>query len=375
MRARSPCRFLVAALVFWIGLSAAADPVGAEPKICGNQPALGGWSLANCPGLRDDDGDGIYSVTLSLADTALLEYKILPTGMWDGLEVRAQGTCPADGGSKRNDTQNIQISQPDTRGPVTFYFDGRSLTDPSYSPVTGNRSGGDSLMLKAPASACPRWIAIGDFQNLYGDNSSAAPLVPLRPGVWAGRVTASKSLAAGWRWKVLEQSAAVAREYGPTGWAYAPCEAAFATVTSPVSVGDTVYFLLHERGGRMQTLVSSAPLDGFSSDGSPGCEPAADLGGDPRDLASGGPSDAGSGPGPADGAADGGPLRRPGIHCDCQVGAATGGPVNSAGSLALSCLASLGALLSRAWMRRDQRRQIRRKKAVALQSPSACVIA
>lgn len=353
MRARHFRRFLVAALVFSAGLAGTAQPVGAQPKICGNQAALGNWSLAGCPTLRDDDGDGVYSVSVSLSDTALLEYKLLPSGMWDGNEVRAQGTCPSDGGSKRNDTQNIQISQPDTRAAVTFYFDGRSLTDPTYSPVTGNRSAGDTLMLRAPAESCPRWLAVGDFQNLYGDNSSAAPLLPLRPGVWVGRVTASKSLAAGWHWKVLEQSAPVAREYGPTGWAYAPCEAAFAAVSSPVSVGDSVYFLLHERGGRLQTLVSSSPLDGFSSDGIAGCEPRPDLGGDVRDLASSGPSDAATGP--SDAASDGGTPRRPGIHCDCQIGAAMGGQAAAAGPLTLCGVASLALLVGRGRLRRRQR--------------------
>lgn len=358
MRACSFHRFLVAALVSSAGLAVTAGSVAAQPKLCGNQAALGNWSLASCPTLRDDDGDGIYSVTLSLGDTALLEYKLLPTGMWDGNEVRAQGTCPADGGSKRNDTQNIQISQPDTRSAVTFYYDGRSLTDPSYSPVTGNRSAGDTLMLRAPAAECPRWLAVGDFQNLYGDNGSAATLLPLRPGVWVGRVTASKSLAAGWRWKVLEGSAPVAREYGPTGWAYAPCEAAFASVSSPVSVGDSVYFLLHERGGRLQTLVSSSPLDGFSPDGSAECEPRPDLGGEARDLSSASPADAATGPSPADGATDGGAPRRPGIHCDCQIGTAAGhgGPAN--GWLTLTALAGLTLLLGRVRLRRNQRRSV-----------------
>lgn len=353
MQARSSSRFLVAALVPGVGLLALATVARAEPKICGNQAALGSWSLASCPVLRDDDGDGIYSVTLALTDTPLLEYKILPTGSWDGMEVRAQGTCPADGGGKRNDTQNIQIVQPDTGGPARFFFDGRSLTDPSYSKVVGNRSAGDSLMLRAPSSGCPRWLAVGDFQSLYGDNSSAAPLAPLREGVWVGRVTASRALASGWRWKVLEQAATVTREYGPTGWAYAPCEAAFATVASPVSVGDTVYFLLHEHGGRLQTLVSAAPLDGFSWDGTPRCEPGADLGSDPRDLATAA-SDAGPGPAPADASTDGGSARRPGIHCDCQIGGAQ--RPSPAGSSVLLGLVGLGLLLYRLGQRRRQPR-------------------
>lgn len=351
MQARSPGRFVVAAIVFWAG--ALTSPVGvwAQPKICGNQSALGNWSLASCPVLRDDDGDGIYSVTLSLSDSALLEYKVLPSGLWDGSEVRAQGTCPADGGSRRNDTQNIQIVQPDTRGPATFYFDPRSLTDPSYATVSGNRSAADSLMLRAPASACQRWLVVGDFQNLYGDNGSAVPLLPLRPGVWVGRMTAAKALSTGWRWKVLEGSATVAREYGPGGWAYAPCEAGFATVSSPVNVGDSVYFLLHERGGRMQTLVATAPLDGFASDGSPGCETGPDLGSDPRDLG-GRMSDAAAPPRPADASTDAGGERRPGIHCDCQIGSPTPVPPTT-GMLGLC--GGLSLLLLRAGRRRRQR--------------------
>ena len=63
----------------------------AQPKICGNQSALGNWNLGECPQLKDDGagadesaGDGIYSLELSLDPTALLEYKILPQGMWAG---------------------------------------------------------------------------------------------------------------------------------------------------------------------------------------------------------------------------------------------------------------------------------------------------
>ena len=317
-------RFLVDVFGFfamWCGLEQAAF---AQPKICGNQPALGGWSLASCPMLRDDDGDGIYSVTVNLGDTPLLEYKVLPTGMWDGTsEIRANGTCPADGGSKRNDTQNIQIIRPDTAKPATFYFDSRSVTDPSYSTAPGNRSAGDSLMMDAPSGTCPRWLAVGDFQNLPGPNSSAVTLRLLRPGVFVGRGTATKAMGSGWRWKVLEQGADIAREYGPSGWAYAPCEATPALVSTPVSVGDSIYFIFHAHGGRMQTVVSSAPLDGFSSDGSSTCQPPVDLGtltdmtGQPQDGATAPLSDAG-----LDAGLDGGLARRPGIHCDCQIGAA-----------------------------------------------------
>jgi hypothetical protein len=319
MSCRLRSRFLVAVLGSLSSLCGLEPVAHAQPKICGNQPALGGWSLASCPTLRDDDGDGIYSVTVGLSDTPLLEYKILPTGAWDGsTEIRANGTCPADGGAKRNDTQNIQIVAPDTRKPATFFYDGRSLADPSYSPAAGGRSAGDSLMLDAPVGTCPRWLAVGDFQNLPGPNATAVSLAPLRPGVWVGRTTAAKSLPSGWRWRVVEQAAAVAREYGPSGWAYAPCEATPAMVSAPVSAGDTIYFLLHAHGGRMQTVVSATPLDGFSSDGSVTCTPPADLG-TAADLA-GPPMDLGGDPLPLDGGADGGLMRRPGIHCDCRVG-------------------------------------------------------
>ena len=321
-------RCVVAAIGFCVVMLGLQQPAWSQPKICGNQPALGDWSLANCPVLRDDDGDGIYSVTVSLRDTPLLEYKILPTGVWDGSsEVRANGTCPADGGSKRNDPQNIQIVQPDTQKQATFYFDGRSLSDPSYSVAPGSRSAGDSLMMDAPAASCPRWLAVGDFQNLPGPNGTAVALSLLRPGVWVGRTTAAKPLPMGWRWKVVEQGAVVAREYGPSGWAYAPCEATPAAVTSAVSVGDSIYFVFYAHGGRMQTLVSSSPLDGFSPDGSTACQPPLDLG-MAIDMA-GGPKDAAGEDPQRDAGDDGGLARRPGIHCDCHMGVAPRDPVST----------------------------------------------
>lgn len=347
-------RFLVAAVAIFTVSCGLCTRVQAQPKVCGNQPALGGWALASCPVLRDDDGDGIYAVTLSISDTALLEYKVLPTGMWDGTtEIRASGTCPADGGSKRNDTQNIQIVRPDSQKLATFYLDTRSLGDPSYSPAPGGRSAGDSLMLEAPAGSCPRWVAVGDFQNLPGPNATAVPLLPLRPGVWVGRTTAAKALATGWRWKVAEQSAGVAREYGPGGWAYAPCEANPATVATAASVGDSVYFLFHAHGGRLQTVVSATPLDGFSTDGSPSCQPPVDMAA-PVDMA-GPASDAATGPPLSDAGADGGLLRRPGIHCECQLGRGPAHPARS--QVAMVALAGLCLAIRR---RRRSSRQTAR---------------
>jgi hypothetical protein len=310
-------------------LCSVADVAHAQPKICGNQAALGSWSLAACPVLRDDGvapdesaGDGVYTASVQLSATELLEYKLLPTGIWDGsVEWRQVGTCPYDGGSKPNDTQNIQVPGPDVSRPTLFFYDSRALSDSGYSPAPGNRSGGDSAMIAAPAGSCPAFLSVGDFQNLYGANSSAVKLSLQGKGVLVGRWTATRALAAGWRWKVMQETAGVAREFGPSGWAYAPCQAAFATVSTPVSVGDNVYFLFHAYTGRLQTLVSASPLDGFTPDGG-AClpppdmaggnpvDPALDLGGVASDLlAPGTPgSDASS------------MKNRPGIHCDCQMG-------------------------------------------------------
>lgn len=297
--------------------------------MCGNQATLGSWSLSACPALKDDGvppdeaaGDGIYTVAVQLSPTALLEYKILPTGTWDGAqELKQVGSCSADGKADGNLPQNSQVQNPDTSRPTLFFFDGRTTLDQSFAPAPGNRSGSDSAMLEAPAGSCPTWVAVGDFQNLMGPNGSAAKLEFRGRGLLMGHITAAKPLAAGWRWKVVSQSASTVREYGPSGWAYAPCEAAFATVSSPVSPGDSVYFLFHTEGGRLQTLVSSSPLDGFMTDGAT-CQPPSDLAQDANapgpdlgtapsaseDLASPDPSDAAT------------PRRRPGIHCDCQLG-------------------------------------------------------
>lgn len=340
----------------FLGLVAMSGTALAQPKICGNQTALGDWTLGSCPQLKDDGvapdetaGDGIYTVGLQLQPSALLEYKLLPTGIWDGsVEVRQIGTCPYDAGGKQNDTYNIQVPQPDVSKPTLFFFDSRALSDSSYSPAPSNRSGGDSVMTQAPAGSCPSFVAVGDFQNLVGPNATAARLSLQGRGVLVGRVTAAKALAAGWRWKVVQDASGVAREYGPTGWAYAPCSAAFATVSTPVAVGDSIYFLFHAHGGRLQTLVSSSPLDGFSPDGSATCIPAPDMTSAPVDMAT---SDLLPTPPPdpfLDANFDMGNLpKRPGIHCDCRMGAtsATGDTSSWGGPMLL--LAGLLLLLAR----------------------------
>ena len=311
----------------------AAGVAAAQPKICGNQAALGDWTIGSCPTMKDDGiapdetaGDGIYSVAVQLQATSLLEYKLLPTGSWDGgIEVREAATCPADGGSKANDTYNIQVVQPDVSQKAQFFFDSRTLADSSYSPAPSNRSGGDSLQIASPAGSCPSFVAVGDFQNLVGPNATAAPLV-VQNGVLVGRITASKALTAGWGWKVVQKTSGVAREYGPSGWAYSPCTTAYATVSTPVSVGDSVYFLFHAKTGRLQTLVSGSPLDGFAPDGAGSCQPAADMS-TPRDLSV--PpvvDDLATPPIPDMPSANADMATmtpgRPGIHCDCRIGAA-----------------------------------------------------
>jgi len=334
-------------ILFACGLGSSA---AAQPKVCGNQAALGSWTLASCPILKDDGappdeaaGDGIYTAAVQLSATALLEYKILPTGVWDSsLDIKQVGTCAADGGSMQNDTRNIQVQNPDVSRPTLFFFDSRS------------QSGGDSVMVNAPAGSCPAWLAVGDFQNFYGPNATAVKLLPQGRGVLAGRFTAAKTLAAGWRWKVVQQTTGTAREYGPTGWAYAPCEAAFTTVSTAVAPGDSVYLIFHAYQGRLQALLSSGPLDGFTIDGAAACQPldmaaapvetVPDLG--PAFAADLRASDS------LDGGPDGADMRRrPGIHCDCQMGARDGAPASSRELLWLSAL-GVGAWVLRSRQRR-----------------------
>ncbi len=306
-----------------------AGPALAQPKICGNQSALGGWNLDQCPQLKDDGvgadesaGDGIYSLELSLDPTALLEYKVLPLGTW-AVALGQQGSCDGAGNPTGNDTSNLRMIRPDVSRPVRFYLDTRTLADPGDAAPPGNRSFGDTLMTRSPDGACPRWFAVGDFQNLVGVNATAVELQVLRPGVLVGRHTASKALAAGWKWKMMEQATTAPRELGPSGFAYAPCSTPSAQVSSSVMPGDSVYFVIDTRTGRLRTVVSSSPLDGFSLDGTPLCPPVLDMASPLRDLAT--PSDASASAdlSEADGALamDGGPSRPlPGIHCDCQVG-------------------------------------------------------
>lgn len=298
----------------------------AQPKICGNQAALGSWNVAECPVLRDDGqgadesaGDGIYSVELSLDPTSLLEYKVLPQGTW-AVALGQQGSCDGSGNPTGNDTANLRVVRPDVRRGARFYFDSRTLTDPSYATAPGNRSFGDTLMIRSPADACPRWFVVGDFQNLVGINGTAVELSLLRPGVLVGRHTASKALPSGWKWKVMEQADSGARELGPSGYAVAPCTTPSAAMSQPVSVGDTIYFVVDTRTGRLQAVVSLSPLDGFAPDGTPLCPPLpmSDMAGAVTDLASAGLDLSATDGSATPDAGAGRPL--PGIHCDCHVG-------------------------------------------------------
>lgn len=312
----------------FIGLTLVAGEAVGQPKICGNQAALGSWNVDQCPQLKDDGagadeaaGDGIYSVEISLDPTSVLEYKLLPQGTW-ALALGQQGTCDGSGNPTGNDTSNLRILRPDVSRPVRFYLDTRTLSDPGAVQPPGNRSFGDTLMTRSPSGECPRWFVVGDFQNLVGVNGTAVPLSLLRPGVLVGKHTASKSLGSGWKWKVVEQADTAARELGGSGWAYAPCQAPAASASQPVSPGDTVYFVIDTRTGRLRSVVSNSPLDGFAPDGTALCPPVvdmasplSDLAGSVADLAGGSVADLTSA-GTADGGSDK-PL--PGIHCDCQL--------------------------------------------------------
>jgi hypothetical protein len=271
-------------------------------------------------------GDGIYTVQVLLSPKPLLEYKLLPTGAFDGTQLSQTGTCDLSG-LPTNTFANIQVPEPDTSRPVRFFYDSRTIADPTYAVPPANRSSGDELMLRSPASRCPRWLAIGEFQNVPFDRTiGAVELLLQRPGVLVGRLTATKALASGWRWKVAQSGAAgvPARRYGPSGWTSDPCDTDGAKVKSAVSPGDIVYFTWYSSVGRLQTVVLAPGADvedGGVPGGLPLCPPPtepADLG-TASDLALP-PGDA-SAPGDAGGSPDGGVARpRPGIHCDCQLG-------------------------------------------------------
>lgn len=326
----------------------------ATPKVCGNDAALGSFDPASCPVLKDDGiapdeaaGDGIYTVEVVLAPKPLLEYKLLPSGTFDGTQLGQSGTCDVTG-SRGNTYGNIQVPEPDTSRPVRFFYDSRTLSDPSYASPPGNRSGGDDLMQRSPAASCPQWLAVGDFQNVPFDRAvGAVELTLQRPGVLAGRLTATRALASGWRWKIVEGRAAAGfRKYGPSGWADDPCDTDNVSVASPVRPGDIVYFTWYSASGRLRTAVVAPgeEADGGVYGGLPLCPPASpvDLG-DAADLAAAAPADGSAAPSDAAGidVGDGGPARpRPGIHCDCQLGGSAPAPL---GSLAMAMMWAVSA--------------------------------
>lgn len=322
-----------AAGILGLGFCLAGVAHAATPKVCGNDAMLGNFDPASCPVLHDDGvapdeaaGDGIYSVEVKLSSKPLLEYKLLPSGAFDGTQLGQLGTCDVQG-MRTNTFGNIQVPEPDTSRPVRFFYDSRAPADATYAAPPSNRSVGDDLMLRSPAARCPQWLAVGDFQSVPFDRTIGTVELTLQtPGVLVGRLTAAKALASGWRWRVVQGSPGPsgARQYGPSGWADDPCDADNVQVASAVRPGDIVYFTWNSATGRLRTVVvapGADPPDAGAHSGVPLCPPvdpdppdlgeAADLAAPLVDLSSGPAGDA---------AGDGGPGRpRPGIHCDCQL--------------------------------------------------------
>lgn len=354
-----------------------SGPAAAAPKVCGSNPALGGFQPASCPELKDDGvapdeakGDGIYTAEVRLAApvSSPLEYKLLPSGAFDGTEIgvwrgaSGNDTCGL-GGAGANLFRNLQVPDPEASRPVRFFFDTRALTDPSQARPPGDRSFGDDLWIRSPQSSCPSFLAVGDFQSVPFDRTvGAVPLKQLRPGVLSGRWLATQALAAGWKWQVQEAAGGAGRRFGPAGLSYEPCAGDRVTVPSAVRLGDTVSFTLYAFQGRLQTTVQSGPTDGGVSDGTPQCPlPLPDMAMGPifDDLGSDGPRDL-SGPAADGGAGELGPSRPlPGIHCAYQPGRPA-----STRPLA-GPLAALGLLLAAGARRRRQRGPMPREQACA----------
>lgn len=353
---------LVAALAL-----CASGPAAAAPKVCGSNPALGGFQPASCPELKDDGvapdeskGDGVYTAEVRLVGPVAspLEYKLLPSGAFDGSEIGAwKGAAGTDtcglGGAGTNLFRNLQVPDPEPTRPVRFFYDTRALTDPSHARPPGDRSFGDDLWIRSPQSSCPSFLAVGDFQSVPFDRTvGAVALRPLRPGVLGGRWLATQALAAGWKWQVQEAAGGAGRRFGPAGLSYEPCTGDRVTVPSAVRLGDTVSFTFYAAQGRLQTTVQSGPVDGGTSDGTPQCPPPLpDMATGPirDDLGSGEPRDL-SGPGTDGGAGDLGPARPlPGIHCDYPSGR------SAAISSTTGPLAALGLLLAAQALHRRRR--------------------
>jgi hypothetical protein len=320
-----------------------------------------------CPELKDDGmppdeaaGDGIYSVEVRLVAPVAspLEYKLLPSGTFDGTELGSyRGSAGTDtcglGGTGTNSFKNVQIPSPEDGRPVRFYYDSRALSDPSHARPPGDRSFGDDLMVRSPSTTCPAFVVVGDFQSVPFDRAvGAVALTQQRPGVLVGRWLATQALASGWKWQVQER-APLGRRFGPGGWSYDPCTGDRVTVPSAVRVGDTVTFTFYASLGRLQTTVQAGGPSDLGAPGGPQCPPPGDMAqGGGADLA-GAPSDGSSGDA-ATAAGDGGdggagrPL--PGIHCDCRLagrGAAAGSPQGGQGAIAAGLLGLLVAARAR----------------------------
>jgi hypothetical protein len=193
----------------------------------------------------------------------------------------------------------------------------------------GNRSIGDSLMFRSPQGDCPRWFVVGDFQNLVGVNGTAVELASA--AARSARRSSHRQQAATRRLEV-EGHGASQRRGARAGTERLGLCAVLDAECSRVDGGDagcSIYFVIDTRSGRLRTVVSDTPLDGFVADGTPLCPKVVDMASPAPDLAS--KSDASTAADLRDGeladAAFDGPTRPlPGIHCDCQLGGHAASP-------------------------------------------------
>lgn len=119
----------------------------AQPKICGNQSALGSWNLGECPQLKDDGagadesaGDGIYSLELSLYSDGAARVQILPKGDVGGGAWVSKAAVTRRATRLATTPPMFASLGPWSARAARFYLDTRTLSDPSDLTPPVNRA-------------------------------------------------------------------------------------------------------------------------------------------------------------------------------------------------------------------------------------------
>jgi uncharacterized protein YjdB len=193
-------------------------------------------------------GDGIYAVNVTFPAVGTYGWKVYDDdggGTWYGELTGA----------------NMAVTTTVAGEVVTFYFDGRSLSDRGWLPAHGT--------IGESKTAASTWVAVGNFQLALGDtgdwnNASTITVahddgrfgdVQAGDGIYTYRFFAPAAITAG-LFKFTRQGT-WNPEFGAAGWMYT---GAGSDGTFTAAAGDMVTLEFNAKLGHIRARVSSGPV-------------------------------------------------------------------------------------------------------------------